>query len=61
MKYKKSLLIICLIASILFAIGSVSASDVNDTAIDSDNTNQIIEQVECAKAYSALDDEKNIC
>jgi hypothetical protein len=58
MKFKKSLLIICLLACVLFAVGSVSAGDVNDTAIASDNTDQIIEQVDSAEAYSSLDDEK---
>ena len=40
MKFKKSLLIICLIICI-FTMASVSATDVNDTAIASEDTDQM--------------------
>ena len=40
MRFKKSLLIICLIICI-FAVASVSATDVNDTAIASEDTDQM--------------------
>lgn len=43
MKYKKELIFICLIIC-LFSVASVCASDVNDTAINSDNTDQVIEE-----------------
>lgn len=44
MKYRESLLIICLLACVLLAIGSVSASDVNETTIANDGGQQVIEQ-----------------
>ena len=40
MKFKKSLLIICLIIC-LFAIASVSATDTDDSAISSEDTGEI--------------------
>lgn len=43
MKFKKSLLIICLLACVLFAVGSVSAGDVNDTAIAIEDTDNNID------------------
>ena len=45
MKYKKSLLVFCLIVCILFTVSSVAAGDINDTAIASEDTNDNIDKI----------------
>ena len=54
MKYKKGLVFICLIIC-LFSISGVCAGDVNDTAIASDDSGNILEESD-EEAISLIDD-----
>ena len=44
MKYKKTLLILCLLACVIFSISCVMASNVNENTIADDNEQQVLEQ-----------------
>ena len=57
MNYKKGLLVFCLTLCILFSITSVVASDVNDTAIASEDMDDITTDKE---VISSLDDANEI-
>ncbi len=60
MKFKKTLLVFCLIICVLFCVSSVAAGDVNDAAIVSENQNIIENQdpVAASEATVEVDDEK---
>ncbi|MEE0943459.1 MAG: Ig-like domain repeat protein [Methanobrevibacter sp.] len=60
MKFKKTLLVFCLIICVLFCVSSVAAGDVNDAAIASENQNVIENQdpVAASEATTEVDNEK---
>ena len=57
MKYMKRILILALVMLTLVSMASVSASDVNDTAIASEDTNQVIEETEIDDTLAIGEDE----
>ena len=60
MKFKKTLLVFCLIICVLFCVSSVAAGDVNDAAIASEKQNVIENQdpVAASEATTEVDNEK---
>ena len=57
MDYKKSLLVFCVIICILFTVSAAAAADVNDTAIASEDSGDIIEQTNDNQVISSADTE----
>ena len=57
MKFKKTLLVFCLIMCILFTVSNVAAGDVNDTMVSSDNANQVIEETNMDDTLASGGDE----
>ena len=57
MNFKKSLLVICLVMCILFTVSGVSAGDINDTAIASEDTiENVISNIEQTTSDELSDD-----